>query len=116
LLSIPLDDLRNRAEALAGRLQEIKGLAQVQVRQDESFVGGGSLPDQALASWVVELQANDLSEAELAYRLRTSHPAVVGRTRDNQVVLDLRTIFPHQEKHLVEVVKQIFTRPVDPAR
>lgn len=106
MLGTPLDDLRARAEALAGRLREIEALATVEVARDEAYVGGGSLPDQALPTWVVEVTARDLSDAELAYRLRTGTPAVMCRVRDGQVVLDVRTIFPHQEAALVEALRR----------
>ena len=39
--------------------------------EDVAFVGGGSLPDQAMKTWVVEVEAAGVSDAELAHRLRT---------------------------------------------
>jgi L-seryl-tRNA(Ser) seleniumtransferase len=101
MLAVPLDELRQRAEALATRCRDIDGLTHVEVRQDVAYVGGGSLPDQAMKTWVVEIEALGLSDAVLSYRLRTGTPAVMGRVRDGRVVLDLRTIFPRQEADLV---------------
>src|SRR5260370_41644818 len=106
MLRTPLTELGQRAEILAARLREVEGLVTVTVREDEAFVGGGSLPDQAMKTYVVEIEARGLTDAELAYRLRTGTPAVVGRLRDGKLVLDLRTIFPYQEDALVEVVRQ----------
>ncbi len=106
LLGISPDALRQRAEALAEKLRDISGLGAVSVRRDEAFVGGGSLPTQALATFVVEFEARPCSDAELAYRLRTGSPAVMGRLRDGKLVLDLRTVFPHQEAELIEAVRR----------
>jgi len=106
MLGMPLTELCQRAEALAARLRETVGLATVAVREDVAFVGGGSLPDQAMKTYVVEIEARGITEAELAFRLRTGTPAVVGRLREGKLVLDVRTVFPHQEDALVEAVRR----------
>jgi L-seryl-tRNA(Ser) seleniumtransferase len=105
MLGTPLEELRRRAEALAERLRQIPGLSAT-VSEDVAFVGGGSLPDQAMKTWVVEVTADSVSDAELAHRLRTGHPAVIGRLRDGKVVLDLRTVFSLQEDALIAAVEQ----------
>jgi L-seryl-tRNA(Ser) seleniumtransferase len=105
LLAIPLAELRQRAEVLAVQLRQIDGIATVTVREDSAYVGGGSLPDRPLPTCVLEVTARDVSDAELAGRLRTGEPAVVGRLRDGKLVLDVRTIFPQQEAALLEAVR-----------
>ncbi len=106
MLAAPLAELRQRAESFATRLRNIAELASVQVAEDVAYVGGGSLPDQAMKTVVVEVEARDVGDAELAYRLRVGSPAVVGRVRDGRLVLDLRTVFVEQEAGLAEAVKQ----------
>src|SRR5207253_9404065 len=68
MLGTPLTELRQRAEVLAVRLREVAGVAAVKVSEDVAYVGGGSLPDQALTTVVVEVEASGVSDAELAYR------------------------------------------------
>jgi L-seryl-tRNA(Ser) seleniumtransferase len=104
MLTTPLADLRRRCEAFAGRLRAIPGLT-VGVREDESFVGGGSLPDVSVPTAVLALSAADIGETELAERLRTGTPAVVGRVQDERVLLDLRCVFERQEEELLEAVR-----------
>src|SRR5439155_23135173 len=79
MLGVPLAELCRRAEQLAERLAAVAGIAHAAAAEDVAYVGGGSLPDQALKSWVVEIEAKDLSDAELAQRLRTGTPAVMSR-------------------------------------
>jgi L-seryl-tRNA(Ser) seleniumtransferase len=55
---------------------------------------------------VVEVTPGTISDAELAQRLRTGSPAVMGRLRDGVLVLDLRTVFAEQEPALVEALRQ----------
>ena len=57
-----------------------------------------------MPSWVVEIVAQTVSDADLAYRLRIGDPAVVGRLRDGKLVLDVRTVLPHQDDALVGAV------------
>jgi L-seryl-tRNA(Ser) seleniumtransferase len=112
MLGTPLLELSRRAEALAIQLREVPGVAAVLVAEDEAFVGGGSLPDQALKTCVLEVEARTVSDTDLAYRLRTGTPAVVGRLRGGKLVLDVRTVFPQQEAELVEAVRQVLDSSV----
>jgi L-seryl-tRNA(Ser) seleniumtransferase len=107
MLGTPMPELHQRAESLAARLREVEGLAETAVREDVAYVGGGSLPDQAMKTCVVEIQARHLSDADLAQRLRTGDPAVLGRLRDEKLVLDVRTVFAHQEAALIEAVRHV---------
>jgi L-seryl-tRNA(Ser) seleniumtransferase len=102
LLSIPLEELWRRAQALAERLRAA-GLTTA-AREDSTYVGGGSLPDQALKTWVVEVEAAGVSDEELARRLRLSDPAVLGRLQGGKLLLDVRTVFPEQERGLTQAI------------
>jgi L-seryl-tRNA(Ser) seleniumtransferase len=111
MLGTPLSQLRQRAEALAVKLRALPGIAEVKVSEDVAYVGGGSLPDQAMKTSVLEVEAERVSDADLAYRLRTGDPAVVGRLRDEKLVLDLRTVFPHQEAAVLEALARATGQP-----
>jgi L-seryl-tRNA(Ser) seleniumtransferase len=104
MLAASLEELRSRATALAKQLSSIAGV-QAKVRETQTFVGGGSLPAQSMPSIAVAISANGRSDDELAERLRTGTPAVLGRIQDGHLLLDLRTVFPQQEADLVAAVK-----------
>jgi len=106
MLGTPLVELRQRAEKLADQLRTIDGMASVKTAEDVAYVGGGSLPDQSMKSWVVEIEAKAISDAELASRLRLGTPAVMARLRDGKVILDVRTLFEHQERPLIEAMSR----------
>jgi L-seryl-tRNA(Ser) seleniumtransferase len=105
MLGFSTDELKQRAEALAARLRAIVGLT-AEVIEDVAYVGGGSLPDQAMKTWIVAVEAKSQSDADLALHLRTGTPAVLGRLREGKLALDLRTVFPEQEDALVEAIRQ----------
>jgi L-seryl-tRNA(Ser) seleniumtransferase len=105
LLSMPLNELRQRAARLAEELLGIPGMGSVETSEDVAYVGGGSLPDQRMKSWVVEIEAKSISDTELFRRLRLGVPAVMARLRGGKLLLDVRTIFENQEALLVEAVR-----------
>jgi L-seryl-tRNA(Ser) seleniumtransferase len=104
MLTMPPDELRRRSERFAERLRAIDGIAAAEVQDDTAYVGGGSLPDQAIPTVVVAVGATEASEEEFARRLRVGAPAVLARIRQGRVLFDLRTIFDSQENELVTAV------------
>jgi L-seryl-tRNA(Ser) seleniumtransferase len=79
MLDEPVEDVRARAERLAG-------LVRGDVEPTVARVGGGALPLSELESWACAV------EEELAARLREQDPPVVGLVRDGRCLLDCRTL------------------------
>jgi L-seryl-tRNA(Ser) seleniumtransferase len=104
MLTTPLAELRERCRAFAARLLELPALASVEVRDDVAYVGGGSLPDEAVPTAVIAMTVTGLSEDAFAARLRAGTPAVVGRIHDGRFLIDLRTVFAAQEDALFAAV------------
>jgi len=77
-------------------------LSILSVERTESTVGGGSLPGQTLPSWAVVI-TGVRADALLA-TLRSGVPAVIGRIRDDAVVLDVRTVEPSDDDRLARAV------------
>lgn len=105
MLTIPLLELRKRAESLARRLGEIKGLV-TSVREELAYVGGGSMPERELRSAVVTVSCQQMGDELLAERLRLGRPALLGRVQDGQLLLDVRTLFPDQNDAVVEALRR----------
>lgn len=98
LLAVQEATLRSRARRLVRRL----GQAGVQAGAvtTRAVLGGGTTPDQTLPSWAVSLPGGDATAA----KLRKAIPAVVGRVEEGNVVLDLRAVFPEQDRPLAAAV------------
>jgi L-seryl-tRNA(Ser) seleniumtransferase len=94
-----LDEIRTRAERVAAELKEL----QATVRPGESVTGGGSLPDQAVPTWVVELDVKPSTNFE--ERLRTGGCPVIVRMETGKIVLDMRTVQNHEVDELIAAVK-----------
>ncbi|HUY91100.1 MAG TPA: L-seryl-tRNA(Sec) selenium transferase [Pirellulales bacterium] len=106
-LSTPIENLKGRAERLAPQMAACQAIAKAEAVADTTYLGGGSVPTQQLATWCVALSPREMSVDKLAARLRAGKPAIVGRVRDERLYLDLRTIFPRQDLELVSAVQAL---------
>jgi hypothetical protein len=59
----------------------------------------------------LDVRAVGVSSDELARRLRLREPAVVGYISADRFRLDLRTIFPGQDRQVVEAIEEAL-RPI----
>jgi L-seryl-tRNA(Ser) seleniumtransferase len=99
MILAPLDELRRRAERIAPQFGEIP----FEIRQSESPIGGGSTPDQHLATWVIELSVSDPVGFER--RLRNASVPVIARIERDKILLDLRTVRDEEEEYLIAAVR-----------
>jgi L-seryl-tRNA(Ser) seleniumtransferase len=90
--------IRKRAEHLSTRL----AVLEPEVIHGESLIGGGSTPDQTLPTALIAISPQDVVAFE--YRLRCSSPPIIARIDEKRIVIDLRTVFPHQEEQLVNAL------------
>ncbi|MCG8586780.1 MAG: hypothetical protein MI757_18915, partial [Pirellulales bacterium] len=101
MLSISMDELRVRAEAIATRIRSVSCFAEVGVTDDVAYLGGGSVPGKQLPTCCVWIEPAAMSPDELAQRLRTGHVAAMGRVKEGRLLLDLRSVLPEQDDELV---------------
>jgi L-seryl-tRNA(Ser) seleniumtransferase len=104
MATIPLDELRTRAEAVAASVPP--GIAAVKVVDTEAVAGGGSLPGLTIPSAGVAVDAGD--PAAVLARLRDA--GVVARIVDDAVVCDLRTVAPTDDGLLAAALSSAFGR------
>ncbi len=98
LLGVTENELARRARRLARRLS--RGGVDARAVPCRAVIGGGSMPDETVASWAVELPG----EERVARRLREGRPPVLGRIESGRVLLDLRAVFPDQDLRLAAAV------------
>ena len=94
--------LKRRATKLAKALAELP--ITVAVAEGESQVGGGALPQATLPSITLDLVPENFSLKDFATRLRRASTPVIGVISNQRFRLDLRTIFPEQEKQLLQSI------------
>jgi len=100
----PLTELTRRAEEVVCALNGNRDVHLAEVVASDAYLGGGSLPHKHLESIAVGLHLNEISEQELASRLRRGHPPVVPRLHQGNVLIDMRSVFPRQDETLIQAI------------
>jgi L-seryl-tRNA(Ser) seleniumtransferase len=98
-------ELRARAEKLKEALQTLP--VEVSIGRGKGEVGGGTLPRAEISSVLLELVPRGCSLADLAVRMRAADPPVIGYIAGDRYNIDLRTVFPHQDRDLIRALTQV---------
>ena len=98
MIAEPAEQIRQRA------FRWIDVLGQGEVIAGQATVGGGSLPEETLPTFLVAL--NVRSPNRVLAKLRAAQPAVIARLQDDRLVLDPRTVLIEQESALIGSVLQ----------
>ncbi len=93
------DALRARAQAWV----DATGAGEVIAGQ--STIGGGSLPEETLPTYLMAL--NVAQPNRFLARLRAAAPPIIARVEENQVVLDPRTVLPEEESALLAGLRRV---------
>ena len=107
MLTMSVDEVRARAEALAAAIGTIAGW-RAELVAGASAIGGGSAPGVELPTWLVAIANDELSPDALDERLRRLTPPVIARIENDRVLLDLRTVLPDQDAQLPTLLRGIF--------
>lgn len=90
--------LKERSLELRALLEEaVRKNAEISMESGRSAVGGGAMPTADLPGWVVSVRPFSTTVEELAERLRSGEPAVIGRVQEGRLLLDVRTILKGEE-------------------
>ncbi|MFH1532899.1 MAG: L-seryl-tRNA(Sec) selenium transferase [Pseudomonadota bacterium] len=90
MLSEDATVVRDRARRLK-RLVKVEGLT-CEVVDEVSRAGGGTLPMAEVPTYCLALSAPGRGASELERLLRTADVSVLGRVKDDRLLLDLRTV------------------------
>ena len=107
-LIVDIKRLRKRADRLTKKLESSS--MKVTVSESHSQIGGGSLPQALLPSIAIDFLPKGISLKEFAAQLRRQLTPVIGVISNQRFRLDLKTIFPEQDKLLIESITKIITK------
>jgi L-seryl-tRNA(Ser) seleniumtransferase len=105
MFQAPAEEMRERAEKLAGALAEVAKELEVDIAPSVARSGGGTLPVYEIPSFAVRLGGRDADA--LAEELRAADPPVVGRVAAGRLWLDVRTLLPGDEEAILEAVHAV---------
>lgn len=102
MISLTLDQVKNRAESWRATLG--KG----EVIKSESTVGGGSLPEECIATYVFTLKLK--SPDKFMKKLRECHPPIIARVENDTILLDPRTVL--DDEILISNLKPLLSEKI----
>ena len=99
MMSLSAEQVKVRCEAW----REALGVGEV--IKSESTVGGGSLPEESMSTFVLAL--NVKSPDKFLKKLREANPPVVARVDEEKIFLDPRTVFEEQDAKLISTLRSL---------
>ena len=97
MMSLTLDQLKVRAETWR------EALGQGDIVKSESTVGGGSLPEESISTYVLTLTVK--SPDKFLKKLRKGNPPIIARVENDKMLFDPRTVF--QDDSLLNTLKKV---------
>lgn len=100
------ESIRERAQHFIEHMEE-HAQYRCQIEKNISMVGGGTMPDAELPTYVVAVEHFSKGAAQLAEELRKAEPPVIGRIQQEQLLLDFRTVREDEMEQLIAAFEQI---------
>ena len=113
MLSMPTENLKLRATKLAQQISHLPLVGTCDVVEDQSMLGGGSLPTQKISTWCVAIEPASGSVNNFSNLLRQASPSVIGRVQKDRLFLDMRTVQPSQDTELVSIFEALNSQPAE---
>ncbi len=102
MMSLTLEQLKVRVEVWRD------ALGRGEVIQSESTVGGGSLPEECISTYVLAL--NVKSPDKFMKKLRERHPPIIARVENDTILFDPRTVL--DDEMLISNLKALLSEKI----
>jgi L-seryl-tRNA(Ser) seleniumtransferase len=99
MLSTAPEEVRDRAQRLLDLLEPQD--LQVEIKSGVSLIGGGSAPEVEIPTFLLAVTSKQHSVNQIERHLRGFATPILARIENDQLILDLRTVFPEQEEIIV---------------
>lgn len=106
MITRPLEEIKKDATGFLRMLKRLEIPAKMRIVSCESQIGGGSLPLERIPSFGVEIIPEKIEIPELERRLRYLPIPAIGRTVNDTILLDMRTLGKNY-KILAEEMKNL---------
>ena len=109
LITKDLKEIEKNANALFNQIENLENVADINVEDTFSQIGGGSLPAERIKSKSVTIMPKNISTQSLEAKLRAGKNPVVGRISEEKLILDMRTVLEDEidilAQKLIDILK-----------
>lgn len=97
--------IKERAKRIYNGLKRVVKSAEIELIQDVSRAGGGSLPEIDFPTYAVAVKPSSISARLLEERLRLGNPPVIVRVREERIIVDARTVGAKEIPSLIDSIR-----------
>ena len=109
LITKDLKEIEKNTNDLFNKIEKLKDVADINVEDTFSQIGGGSLPAERIKSKSVTIMPKNMSTQSLEAKLRAGKNPVVGRISEEKLILDMRTVLEDEidilAQKLIDILK-----------
>lgn len=109
LITKDLKEIEKNTNDLFNKIEKLKDVADINVEDTLSQIGGGSLPAERIKSKSVTIMPKNISTQSLEAKLRAGKNPVVGRISEEKLILDMRTVLENEidilAQKLIDILK-----------
>ena len=109
LITKDLKEIEKNTNDLFNKIEKLKDVADINVEDTLSPIGGGSLPAERIKSKSVTIMPKNISTQSLEAKLRAGKNPVVGRISEEKLILDMRTVLEDEidilAQKLIDILK-----------
>lgn len=99
------EEMKQRTELFLAKLGEKTNSYEMTIKEGSSKVGGGTMPEVELPTYIAVLKHKQLSSANLAYKLRMEFaPAIVVRVQNDEIHINLRAVTDNEAETIIEAL------------
>jgi L-seryl-tRNA(Ser) seleniumtransferase len=103
------DIIKKRAKKIFNALKKaISDKAVLEVQPDQSRAGGGSLPEADFPTFVVSIRPHTMTVNALEKKLRLGNPPLIARIKEDELLVDARTVQNREVKPLIGCITAAF--------
>lgn len=99
------DEIARRARSFLRRVRNDQ--LKLQLVDGNSVVGGGSAPEAMLPTKLISILSATTNPTAMEMQLRQHTPPIIARIEADQLLLDLRTVQPAEERALLAALQQL---------
>ena len=107
MITMKYEEIAPRVKKFKRRLVRLLPEHEIEIVDGVSKVGSGAFPIQELPSVLITVCPKDMGAETAARLLRLSNPSVFVRVAQDVILIDLRTVFPEEEVHLMRCLGEV---------
>lgn len=107
MMTIDKGKLKRRSRKLMRKLASLKNIFVLKIEEGESTIGGGSMPDSKLSTYLIKISCIYLSEDILEKKLRENSIPIICRIHKNSICIDVRTLLEDDYDVIYRALKEI---------